>query len=202
MKLVKGLMKMLAVLIVLGVIVYAALVGFVCYKEAHPPEVQAYDAIIVLGAQVLANGEASVQLANRLEQVLKAYEENNCLIITCGARGGDEPMPEADFMKEWLVQKGVPSDRVLAENTSFNTRQNIDNAVALLPDSAAYTFLIVTSDYHLPRALALAEDAGVRAVGIGSPCKPDIINWGRNHLREALAWVKYWGQKYIGLQLE
>ena len=61
--------------------------------------------------------------------------------------------------------------------------------------------LIVTSDYHLPRALAIARDAGLEAQGAGSPCRPEWNYWLKNHMREALAWVKYWGVKYLGLKL-
>ena len=60
--------------------------------------------------------------------------------------------------------------------------------------------LVVTSDYHVPRSLALAKDLGYDACGMGSPCKPEY--WIKNHAREALAWVKYWGRKYLRLPLE
>ena len=48
---------------------------------------------------------------------------------------------------------------------------------------------IVTSDYHLPRAMQLARDRGLAAEGLGSPCKPEY--WMKNHFREVLAWGKY-----------
>ena len=60
--------------------------------------------------------------------------------------------------------------------------------------------LVVTSDYHVPRSLALARDQGFEAVGLGSPCKPEY--WLKNHARETLAWIKYWGVKYLHLPLE
>ena len=59
---------------------------------------------------------------------------------------------------------------------------------------------MVTSDYHLPRAMALAEDEGMTATGLGAPTK--AIYWPKNYGREALAWIKYWMQKYLYLPLE
>ena len=50
------------------------------------------------------------------------------------------------------------------------------------------------------RAGALAADLGYEACGLGSPCKPEY--WLKNHAREALAWCKYWGKKYLNLPLE
>ena len=58
----------------------------------------------------------------------------------------------------------------------------------LLPPGAQ-SITIVTSDYHLPRAMQLARDLGLSADGIGSPCKPEY--WVKNHFREVLAWGKY-----------
>ncbi|MBQ8535853.1 MAG: YdcF family protein [Clostridia bacterium] len=193
------MLKLLLILAALALLAYAGLIAMVCYKEANVPEAGDYDAIIVLGAQVLPDGTPNVQLEWRLEAALKAWQEKSALIVTCGAQGVDEPRPEADVMRDWLIERGVPADQIFAENTSFNTRENIDNAMALIKDHAVSRVVVVTSDYHLPRALALCEDAGVNAGGIGSPCKPEY--WFKNHGREALAWVKYWGEKYLGLSV-
>ena len=102
-------------------------------------------------------------------------------------------------MKAYLTGLGVPENQVLVDDTSFNTRQNLENAAALLQNSGVETVLIVTSDYHLPRAMALAEDQGLTATGLGSPTKPEY--WIKNNAREAIAWLKYWAEKYLGLSL-
>ena len=94
-------------------------------------------------------------------------------------------------MQAYLLANGIPESDILVEDTSFNTRQNLKNAQALLGGNVKKV-LIVTSAYHLPRALALAKDTGFEACGVGSPIKP--IYWPKNHFREALAWVKYWLQ--------
>ena len=80
--------------------------------------------------------------------------------------------------------------------------ENIFNAAKLLAGRDVERVVVVTSDYHLPRALALAEDAGFEASGIGAPTKLGVRYWVKNHGREALAWIKYWGQKYLRLPLE
>ena len=59
---------------------------------------------------------------------------------------------------------------------------------------------IVTSDYHVPRALAMAKDQGLNATGISSPTLPEY--WLKNHGRETLGWMKYLLQKYLHLPLE
>ena len=57
---------------------------------------------------------------------------------------------------------------------------------------------MITSDYHLPRALAIAGSLGLDADGIGSPCKPEW--WVKNHAREVLAWGKYLLDEITGNQ--
>jgi len=193
-------LMVLLCLALLGMIAFAAVVGHVCWQEAHVPVNQPYDAIVVLGAQVKADGSLSVQLQWRLDAAYQAWRASPCLVVTCGAQGSDEPAPEGDVMREYLISQGVPPEQILPETSSFNTRQNIRNAAELLAPHQVKQVLIVTSDYHLPRALALARDEGLEASGLGSPTKPEF--WVKNHFREALSWLKYWGQKYLRLPLD
>lgn len=105
-------------------------------------------------------------------------------------------------MRAELIRQGVPEEYILMDDKSFNTRQNIANAVTLLDGREVDHVLVVTSDYHLPRAMAIAEDAGLDASGLGSPTKLGLRFWLKNHGREGLAWIKYWMQKYLHLPLE
>ena len=192
----------LAWLAALGLACIVGLMGFVYYQETHLPPIGDSDVIIVLGAQVKPDGEPSLQLQWRLDAAAKAWQERNCLVIVCGAQGSNEPAPEAHVMRDVLIAQGVPEEAILMDDQSFNTRQNIQNAVTLLEGHDVEDVLIVTSDYHLPRAMSIAEDAGLSASGLGSPTKLGLRFWVKNHGREALAWIKYWMQKYLHLPLE
>lgn len=196
------MLTILTILLVVGVIGYLGLVAMVCWKETHLPPVEDYDAIVVLGAQVKPDGELSLQLEWRLDAAAKAYHQSPCVVVVCGARGSNEPIEEAYAMRDELIRQDVPPEMILTDPDSYNTRQNIDNAARLLADRGIVRVAVVTSDYHVPRALAIAEDAGLEACGIGAPTKLGMGYWVKNHGREALAWVKYWGQKYLHLPLE
>lgn len=185
-----------------GLMFYAGVVAMICWKETHVPPAEDFDAIVVLGAQVKEDGVPSIQLQWRLDKTVEIWKENPVTIVTCGAQGAKEPAPEALVMRDYLVAQGVPQDLVLTDPDSLNTRQNIRNAAALLEGRDVDKVLIVTSDYHLPRAMALAEDEGLQATGVGSPTKKEINFWAKNHLREGLAWIKYWAVKYLHLPLE
>ena len=202
MKWLHKLMKLALLAMLAGILFYLGVVAMVVYREKHVPPVGEYDAIIVLGAQVKPDGEPSVQLQWRLDAALEAWKERNCLVVVCGAQGSNEPAPEAHVMRDVLIAQGVPGEAILMDDQSFNTRQNIANAVQLMEGCGVDHVLIVTSDYHLPRSMAIAEDAGLCASGLGSPTKQGLNFWVKNHGREALAWIKYLMQKYLHLPLE
>ena len=178
-----------AALVLLGAVCAAGLIGFVYYRETHLPPVGEFDTIIVLGAQVKADGMPSVALERRLTAALEEYRKQPRLMIVCGAQGSDEPRAEGDVMRDWLIAHGVAAADIEAETDSFNTRQNLGYAQSIMDDRGLTAALIVTSDYHVPRALALCEQVGIIASGKGSPSKPEYFI--KNHLREGLSWIKF-----------
>ena len=196
--LAQGLIKMLSgmllvglvLLALLGLLCTAGLMGFVYYKETHLPPVGDSDVIIVLGAQVTEDGTPSVALERRLTAALESYQEKPQLIIVCGAQGINEPRAEGDVMRDWLIEKGVRPEDVVAETASFNTRENLVYARAIMEHRGLSQALIVTSDYHVARALALCRQTGIAATGKGSPSKPEYFI--KNHFREGLSWIKLW----------
>lgn len=188
------LMHLIILLLTLGVIAFGlALGGLYLAEKTVPAPAGESDALIVLGAQVKADGRPSVQLEWRLEAALAEYRRLPRPIVVCGAQGANEPRPEGLVMRDWLTAQGVPAESVIPETRSTDTRENLRNALSLLPADAG-RITVVTSDYHLPRALAIARDLGCQADGIGSPCKPEY--WFKNHSREVLAWGKYFAVKW------
>ena len=100
-------------------------------------------------------------------------------------------------MRDYLIAKGVPADQILTDTQSTTTLENMRFAKRILQENGLSTAVcVITSDYHLPRALALASDVGLDATGVGSEIKAEY--WLKNHAREALAWLKYWAQKLTG----
>ena len=179
----------LAIVILLVLLGTAALVGFVYYMEMHLPKQLDSDVIIVLGAQVKADGTPSVALERRLTAALETYREDPQVIICCGAQGANEPAAEGDVMRAWLIARGVKEEDAIAETGSFNTRENLNYAKDIMDRRGLTQALVVTSDYHVARALALCKQVGISATGKGSPSKPEYFI--KNHIREGLSWIKF-----------
>lgn len=167
---------------------------FIREKTLQPAKKADTIPIVVLGAQVKPDGTPSVQLALRLDTAWEAYKQMPRTIVVTGAQGKDEPKTEASVMRDYLIQKGVAKEHILMDDKSFNTRENILNALNLLPKGTKKISL-VTSDYHLPRAIAVAKDLHIDADGFPSPTKPEF--WLKNHARETLAWGKYFLNKIL-----
>ena len=149
-----------------------------------------YDVIIILGAQVRPEGVASEALKRRLSLALAHYRKKPAPMICCGGKGREEPMAEGDFMCEWLRRRGVPETMTISENTSRNTDENIRNTKAIMQDRGFRFALIVTSDYHVRRALAICGRYRISAIGAGSASLRRY--YLKNHAREFLAWIKFY----------
>ena len=156
------------------------------------------DTLIVLGAQVYRGGVPSPALKRRLDVALALYQEGLAgAIITTGAQGSNEPMPEAVAMKAYLVAHGVPEDAVFCDPDSFNTVENITNAKAIMDAEGFLSAIVVTSDYHLWRALSICGDLGIPATGAGSQNAETWPRIVRNWVQETGSWVKYVVMKMI-----
>ena len=178
------MLTVFAVLFALWLFVFAGLWVWGAASSSGGPA----DVMIILGAQVRPDGTPNWVLLSRLETALDRWQSAPLPVVCCGGQGADEPLPEAVSMKNWLVSHGIPEDMILTDETSVNTYENLDNALPLLPEGAQ-TVLVVTSDYHLPRALAVARLKGLNARGLGSPVY--FTGRLRNHTREALSWLKF-----------
>lgn len=133
------------------------------------------DYYIVLGALVNPDGQPSAALAARCDTAAELLSANpGSKAVLCGGQGSNEPCTEADAMFAYLTEKkGVDPARLLREDASTNTIENLENSRALIQtadarDHADYIAAVITSDYHLARAKMLMRRAGY-AEGLGIP---------------------------------
>ena len=86
------------------------------------------------------------------------------MIICTGAQGDNEPFSEAQGGRDYLISIGIPQDKILIEDQSFNTMQNLQNAYEIIKkegkDPSRCKTVIVSASYHLFRASLLARHIG------------------------------------------
>ena len=149
---------------------------------------QPADAVIVLGAGV--NGTTpSVALQTRIDAAARYLQANPGIpAVLSGGQGAGEDISEAQAMYDALTACGIAPERLILEEQSTNTRQNLQNSLALLPDGYHKTVAIVTNDFHMARVRLLLTTAGPGKV-VQVPAK---LPWwlGVNYyLRESFAIV-------------
>lgn len=122
------------------------------------------DYILVLGAGL--NGDKpSAVLEMRLEKArLYLQEHPQTVVIVSGGQGPTEPVSEAESMKNWLVEKGIPDSRIIMEDKSTTTAENIRYSFTLMDMEASVqkplNIGIATSNFHVFRSLCIARHIG------------------------------------------
>ncbi|MDD1502349.1 YdcF family protein [Lysinibacillus sp. CNPSo 3705] len=144
--------------------------------------------MIVLGAKVKTGGIPSLSLKNRLEEAVKYLNKYpHVKVIVSGGQGADEDRTEASVMLKYLQDKGIETNRILIEDQSTSTYENLLFSKELLPKGTK-NITILSNDFHLQRAKYLAESLGfeVDVVAAKTPKSVEI----KLNLRERAALLK------------
>jgi len=124
---------------------------------------------IVLGAAVIGTAPSPV-FAARLDHAVTLFRAKRASrILVTGGRSPEDSVSEATAGASYLEARGVPATAILLENRSRTTRQNLDNAAAVLGDARVQPVLIVSDPLHMRRAMAMAASAGLKAQPAPTP---------------------------------
>lgn len=140
----------------------ALLIPIFSGMTAHAPENLEY--LIVLGARVNEDGEPSLSLQHRIRAAAEYWKENpDTILIASGGQGRDEPFSEAECIRRELLAAGVAEDKILLEDQSTSTAENLRFSRALMrsPDASVG---IVTNNFHVYRAVLHARHEGLTNV--------------------------------------
>jgi len=144
------------------------------------------DCILVLGCLVRPDGNPSLMLEDRLECGAELYYAGASSKMIMSGDHGQTDYDEVNAMKQYAIDAGIPSEDVFMDHAGFSTYESIYRAKEIF---GADKILIVSQEYHLYRALYIAEKLGVEAYGVAAE---DVAYAGQNFrdFREALARVK------------
>lgn len=176
------------------------------------PRRRQYDYIIIHGAG-LDGPRPTPLLAGRIDKALDLWnkQHQHGKFIVSGGQGADEVVSEAQAMRDYLLEKGVPADAILMEDKSTTTWENLRYSLAVIradrtsaaaddapaggsvtsndaPADSEFTTAVVTSDFHVFRCAEYAHNLGIKADGIGSHTKGWY--WPTAFIREFIAITK------------
>ncbi len=150
--------------------------------------VPARDVAVVLGARVMPSGEPSSALGDRLAAALALWKAGKVRVILVT---GDHAAPEYNevaTMFEWLLERGVPRDRIFVDHAGLRTHDSMQRAVRVFEVDSA---VVCTQRFHLARSIYLAREAGIDAVGLVADRRVYALR-RRDGRREFAARVKAW----------
>lgn len=154
--------------------------------HAHPVP---SDTIIILGAKLIGHTPSTI-LRLRLDEGLRLYRAGYApTIIVSGAQGKDEKISEAAGMQNYLINQGIPPEKILLDDQSFNTYQNLANSKIIMKEQGFKTAIIVSNSSHIRRSLVLAHNLGIQATGAPAPMSKNMYLTTTQYLREGAAMV-------------
>ena len=145
------------------------------------------DYIIILGCQIKKDGSLPPLLKGRVDRALEFRNNQlketgkDLIFIPSGGQGNDEIMPEGKAMSNYLVEHGINKNKILIEDKSQNTYENIKFSNELIKKENA-NICFSTTNYHVLRAGLIATEQGLKLDGIGSKTK--FYFWVNAFIRE------------------
>lgn len=186
--------RALLALILAGVLVFAALLGAVLHGS-YDHVVGQPKIMVILGCQVKPWGP-SILLQDRINKAAEYLQEHpDVVVVASGGQGADEPMTEARAIHDALVEQGIDSRRILLEEQSVNTIQNLRCSMELLQENGydlAEDIVVVSNGFHLTRVRMLwtrihGDDDNLSTLAAPSSHVPSRY---KMYIREPIALVK------------
>ncbi len=191
----KGTQRMLIIFLLMIVVGLASVIIINLYikssvkdnilspKEAS--ELRA-DCILILGAGVWENNTPSPMLKDRLLQGIELYELKASNKLLMSGDHGSKDYDEVNVMKDFAIERGVPSENIFMDHAGFSTYESMYRARDIFK---VKRIIIVTQGYHLYRALYDAEGLGLEAYGVAADPR-EYAGQSYREFRESLARVK------------
>ncbi len=133
--------------------------------------------IVVLGCQVWDDGTPSAILNDRLTRAIELYNMDVAPKIIMSGDHGRVEYDEVNAMKQYAIEKGVPSEDIFMDHAGFSTYETMYRAKEIFD---ADKIVVVTQEYHLYRALYIADKLGMEAYGVSS----DYVTYSGQYMRD------------------
>lgn len=159
----KILSGLVAIILFLSIIIASAIAVSI-WKYGKKDEKSPSDVAIVLGAAVW-DGEVSPVYRERINHAITLYKDGFVdYIILTGGFGEGSYKSDSQVAKEYALSQGVPEERILIEEKSTITEENLEFSKEIMDENGLSTAIIVSDPLHMKRAMLMAEDYGINAV--------------------------------------
>jgi vancomycin permeability regulator SanA len=189
----RNLGMLVAAAVVVALLFLALPIGYTYFSYqgriyTNTSAIQSKPVAIVFGAFVQPDGRPSLMLSDRVDAAVELYRQGKVSRILMTGDNSRPEYNEVEAMKSYAVAAGVPADRINLDYAGFRTYDSCYRAKQVFGVTKA---ILVTQNYHLPRALYIANSLGIDAVGYKAG-RDDYPLQTRYNLRESLALAQTW----------
>jgi uncharacterized SAM-binding protein YcdF (DUF218 family) len=128
------------------------------------------ETLVILGCEIIGTRPSLMQV-ERLRAALKyleAYPETK--VICSGGQGKNEKISEAAAMKEWLMNHQISEERIIEENRSETTEENLRYSLDVIrEENLNPSVALCSNEFHLYRAALIAEELGLKSASVPAP---------------------------------
>ncbi|MDQ8739322.1 YdcF family protein [Paenibacillus sp. LHD-38] len=114
-------------------------------------ELKPVDVAVVLGNKVEVNGQLSERLKARLDTSVKLYDGGYFTFIIVSGGIGKEGFDEAKVMKSYLIDKGIPEDKIIEDNNGYNSYMSAQNTSKIMDELEIDSVMVITQYFHVSR---------------------------------------------------
>lgn len=162
------------------------------YPDSALPALQV--PVLVLGAGVTSDREPTQVLENRLETALRLYRAGQVKWFLVSGDNREANYNEPMAMRRWLVKQNVPLTHIVSDFAGRRTHDSLKRAKAVF---GVRRLVVVTSDFHMARALFIAQHLGMEAWGVPASTEEHgwstrLSFWAREYLARHLAYLDVW----------
>lgn len=114
-------------------------------------ELRPVDAAVVLGNKVEDSGQPSERLKARLDTSVELYDRGYFTFIIVSGGIGKEGFDEAKVMKSYLIDKGIPEDKIIEDNNGYNSYMTAQNTSKIMDELELDSVMVITQYFHVSR---------------------------------------------------
>jgi len=163
-----GKLILVCILTILAVIIWSNYAvrsesGGYIYQDIN--KIPTAQVALILGAGVKPNKEMSDVFRDRVDTAIKLYKNKKVLKIIISGDHGKKYYDEVTAAKKYVLEKGIPPEDVFLDHAGFDTYDSLYRARYIFE---ADSIIVVTQNFHLPRAIFIARKLGLNATGLSA----------------------------------
>ena len=169
---------LIVVIFVTNTVIYVGTKAYIYNDALKAPNAET---ALIPGAAIFEDGALSSIFIDRVDMAIKLYEAKKVSKILVSGDNSTDSHNEVNPVRLYLISRGIPDEDIFLDHAGFDTYSTMYRARNIFGVSST---LVTTQSFHLPRAIFIARQLGIKAYGVNADVGHMLF---RNYVRETLA---------------